>query len=118
MSEVTVKREQLARLQLTRRPSRSFDPFGLDTIVLSADRNVHLVAAADDFETAILHGGGVDGEEDGEVFYLPNVRVGGWVDVGREAAAAGELVIDLFFEEEHGFTGEAVEDAEDAWAPE
>ena len=38
--------------------------------------------------------------------------------MGREAAAAGELVIDFLFEEEHGFAGEAVEDAEDAWAPE
>ena len=38
--------------------------------------------------------------------------------MGREAAAAGELVVDLFFEEEHGFAGEAVEDAEDPRAPE
>ena len=36
--------------------------------------------------------------------------------MGREAAAAGELVVDLFFEEEHGFAGEAVEDAEDPGA--
>ena len=108
VSEIAAKDEQLARAQLARRPRRAGDPSRLDAIVARVDGDLHLVAAGDDFEAAVAHGGGVDGEEDGEVVDLLDVRVGGGVDVGREAAAAGELVVDLFFEQEHGFRGEAV----------
>ena len=116
VSEITTKDEQLARVQLTRCPRRAGDPRRLDAIVAWVDGDVDPVAARDNFEAAVAHVGGIDGEEDGEVVDLLDVRVGGGVDVGREAAAAGELVVDLFFEEEHGFGGETVQDAEDARA--
>ena len=94
------------------------DPVGFDAVVARVDGDVRFVAAGDDFESAVKHGAGVDGEEDGEVFDLFDVGVGGGVDVGGEAAAAGELVVDFFFEEEHGLGGEAVQDAEDKRATE
>ena len=77
MSKITTENEHVARLQLTWRPSRDGDPFRLDAVVLSVDGDIHLVAAADDFEAAVFYRGGVDGEEDGQVFDFPDVRVGG-----------------------------------------
>lgn len=118
MSEVAAEDEHLARLQFTWRPSRIRDPFRLDAIVLFVDWDVHLVASANDFEAAVLHACGIDGEKDGEVLDFLDVSVRGGVDVGREATTTGELVVDLFFEEEHGFGGEAVEYGEDSRATE
>lgn len=77
VSKVTAKDEQLARLQFARRPRRFRDPFRLDAIVLSVDGDVHSVAAADDYKAAVSHRGGVNGEENSEVFDFPDVRVGG-----------------------------------------
>ena len=94
------------------------DPVGFDAVVALVDGDVHTVASRNNFEGAVKHGAGVDGEENGEVFDVFDVGVGDGVDVGGEAAAAGELVVDFFFEEEHGLGGEAIQDAEDKRAPE
>ena len=74
--------------------------------------------AGDDFEAAVRHVGRVDGEQDGQVLDVLDVRVGGAVDVGREAARAGELVVDLLLEEGHGLAGELGEGADEEGAAE
>jgi hypothetical protein len=95
MREVGSKNKQFAGCELGGLPLGLVlgDPGGGDAICGSVDGDGEEMRAGHDFETAVGHVRGVDGEEDGEVFYVFDVRVSCAVEVGREAAGAGELVV-------------------------
>ena len=113
MRQVAAEDEQLARRQLDGPPALLRHPLRLDAVVGRGDRDGHGVAAVDDLEAAVAHSGRVDGEQDRQVLDLLDVRIGGRVDVRGEAAAAGEFVVDLLFEQAHGLLRELVQDADD-----
>lgn len=116
LARVPQARGLLTGFQLDRRPLLLCHPLVGDAVGLGVDGHVHLVAGVDHLEPAVGHVGRVHAQQNRQVLDVLDVLVRDGVNVRREAAAAGQLVVDLFLEEMHGLAGQRLEEAEELGA--
>ena len=98
MRQHTPKKQHVTRTKLHRNPLVGLLPASRDAAALR-ERNIHPVRPRHNLQTAIGDGGVVDGDVGCEVCDGRDVAVGVVVDVGVEAVAVGEFVVDFVFEE-------------------
>lgn len=98
MRQHTPKEQDIARLQRHRDPGLRVFPSRRNPAPF-CKLDLHAVGPGDDLQTAVCEGGRVDGDVGCEMGDLADVAVGVVVDVGEEAVAVGEFVVDFIFEE-------------------